>query len=68
MKDLIEALTIFAKYHNARSPTVCEHDVLYIVGVGQDVLEIEEVRRLNELGFFWSVTEEGWYSHRFGSA
>jgi len=66
MEDLIEALTIFLKYKNEDYPTHCEHDVLWIMGVGYDEVSEEDRKRLDELGFFWS--DDGWQSFRFGSA
>lgn len=69
MRDLIEALTIFAKYQpDTRWPTVCSHDVLTIVDVGQLAPTTEDRVRLEALGFFWSEHEEAWQSFRFGSA
>jgi hypothetical protein len=66
MKDLIEALTIFLKYKNEQWPTHCEHDVLYVVGIGFDEVSEEDRKRLDELGFIGD--EDGWNSFRFGSA
>ena len=69
MKDLIEALTIFAKYQpETRWPTHCEHDVLYIIGVTLDEVASDDAKRLDELGFMWSEHSESWQSFRFGSA
>lgn len=69
MKDLIEALQIFAKYqHDTRWPTNCSHDYLCIIGVEKDAPNEEDRARLDELGFFWADSEECWGSHRFGSA
>lgn len=69
MKDLIEALTIFLKYKNVRTPTHCEHDVMSIAAVTRDEVSEEDQVRLKELGFFWSASEGGcWQSFRFGSA
>lgn len=68
MNDLIEALTIFAKYKNVRCPTYCEYDVLVIVAVEKDEVSTEDQARLNTLGFFWSDSYYGWQSVRFGSA
>ncbi len=69
MKDLIEALTIFAKYKDLHNPTHCEHDVLYIMGVTKDEISQEDAARLKELGFIWSESDGGcWKSFRFGSA
>ena len=67
MKDLIEALTIFAKYKNKENPTHCEHDVLYVVGITDaEVTEVDRAR-LEILGFFYD-NDTGWKSYRFGSA
>lgn len=69
MKDLIEALTIFEKYQKSTKwPTGCEHDVLYIMGVGKDDPSTEEKERLEALGFIWIENDESWGSYRFGSA
>lgn len=70
MKDLIEALTIFAKYQkeDTYSPTHCEHDVLMIAGVEEDQPSAEDRTRLDELGFIWSDEYDCWISFRFGSA
>lgn len=69
VKDLIEALTIFAKYQReTRWPTVCSHDLMSIVGVTLDEVTSDDAKRLEELGFFWSEYEESWQSYRFGSA
>ncbi len=67
MKDLIEALTIFAKYKNEMNPTCCGHDTLYIAGVTKNEVSKEDFARLNVLGFIWTDSE-GWLSYRFGSA
>jgi hypothetical protein len=64
MDDLIEALTIFRKYGNPRNPTHCEHDELWVVGIGP--VNDADAARLDRLGFFWDG--EGWKSFRFGSA
>lgn len=67
MKDLIEALTIFAKYQiNTRNPTHCSHDKLAIMYVGE-LLSPEDAKRLNELGFLWSESDECWISFRYGN-
>lgn len=64
--DLIEALQIFRKYGNPRNPTICEHDILYIVGVATSDVSAEDKSRLEELGF----VEDGdcFISFRYGSA
>lgn len=68
MSELIEALQIFLKYKNKKWPTNCTHDTLAIVGIEQDEVSTEDAARLDELGFFWSDTDECWMSYRFGSA
>ena len=68
MEDLIQALSIFARYTKAYAPTHCEHDVFYVVGVGKDTPSAEEKNRLETLGFFWSEDNNAWASFRFGSA
>lgn len=66
MKDLIKALTIFAKYDNPYSPTHCEHDKLTVM-VGTDVeMSEEDLKALLLLGFH--NNDEYWYSYRYGSA
>ena len=69
MKDLIEALQIFAKYGDPYSPTHCEHDVLTVM-IDPDDVSDEDKARLDELGFFpgsdWA--ENVFQSFRFGSA
>jgi hypothetical protein len=73
MKDLIEALTIFAKYGDPYSPTHCEHDVLTVMIDPADVSD-EDKARLDKLGFR-AGSEYGddvftslFTSYRFGSA
>jgi hypothetical protein len=66
MEDLIEALRIFLKYANPYSPTHCEHDELWIVGISPGEVSPEDRARLDELGFF--ADEEAFKSFRFGSA
>lgn len=65
MRDLIEALVIFLKYHDGGA-THCEHDELFIVGVDPEKVSEADKQRLDELGFFES--EDGFKSFRFGSA
>lgn len=66
MKDLIEALTILAKYQEpTRNPTLCEHDVLRVLHISA-VTETDAVR-LDELGFCRGEMGE-YISFRFGSA
>jgi hypothetical protein len=71
VKDLIEALQILAKYANdSRNPTHCEHDILTVVCVDPAKVSEEDVKRLDELGFFVSEEygESQFHSFRFGSA
>jgi glutamate dehydrogenase/leucine dehydrogenase len=66
MEDLIRALQIFSKYTKTKYPTHCEHDVLMICNLEEDVTE-EDAKALEGLGFFLSEEYEGWCSFRFGS-
>ena len=69
MKDLIEALTIFAKYANVVCPTHCEHDVLMIMAVDRAAMTADDIARVETLGFYWSEGDfDCWQSYRFGSA
>lgn len=68
MKDLIEALTIFAKYTDDHAPTACEHDVLYVF-VNPGKVHTDDLRRLAQLSFtVESETGDCFKSFRFGSA
>lgn len=66
MNDLIQALTIFAKYGDPRSPTHCEHDVLYVMINPEDVSE-EDKGYLSKLSFEIHDSYECFVSYRFGS-
>lgn len=69
MDDLIAALTIFAKYQKpTKWPTICAHELLYIVGVDRIAMTAEDAARVEALGFFWEEKNEVWASIRFGSA
>jgi len=71
MDDLIEALQIFRRYTNAKWPTHCEHDVLYICGIEPDEVADDDKAKLEELGFNIGEPyggDHGFYSDRFGSA
>lgn len=69
MKDLIEALQIFAKYQIAtRSPTICEHNTLIIVGVNYKDMKKEDIQWVEALGFEWDEAEGYFCSYRFGAA
>lgn len=64
MKDLIEALQIFAKYTDDYAPTHCEHDELSVV-VSPDAVSEADLKRLEELSFH--ADGEYFKSYRFGS-
>ena len=68
MDKLIEALQIFMKYKNEDYPTHCEHDVLYVVGISEDKVSIEDKTKLQELGFIWMDEYGSFGSYKFGSA
>ena len=68
MEQLIEALQIFLKYKNEQFPTHCEHDVMYVVGIEEDAVSLEDTAKLKELGFFWSEDDNSFKSFRYGSA
>ena len=66
MNDLIEALTIFAKYTNGEHRISCEHE-LFIVNVKPATVSDEDTKRLKALSFE-PVPAWGWFeSTRFGS-
>jgi hypothetical protein len=65
MNDLIEALTLFAKYTTAAHPTHCEHDELYVL-VDPERVSREDRTRLKALGF--EVGPGNFRSLRFGAA
>ena len=67
MKDLLEALTIFAKYTDAAYPTCCEHDELYVL-VDPAKVTAEDRVRLDALGFVAQDHDQNFISNRFGSA
>ena len=68
MEDLIKALQILLKYGNPKYPTVCEHDILYIVGIDLKKISIEDINELENLGFNINIEESEIYSYKFGSA
>ena len=68
MEDLIKALQILLKYGNPKHPTVCEHDILYIVGIDLKKISIEDITELENLGFNINIEESEIYSFKFGSA
>lgn len=67
MNDLIEALTIFAKYTSDKHPTCCEHDILYVLVDPAEVTTEDRVR-LEALSFRAQKRDHNFYSNRFGSA
>lgn len=67
MRDLIEALTIFAKYTDARYPTTCEHGILYLNVVHRAQMTPEDFLRVQQLGFVWDEDIPAFASTRFGS-
>jgi hypothetical protein len=66
MEDLIEALQILLKYGNPRNPTHCEHDTLN-VDINSEKVSEEDIKRLDELGFFIDEDDNTFSSYRFGS-
>lgn len=68
MDDLIQALTIFKKYHNEKWPTHCEHDILMIMAVGEQEMNEEDTQEVEKLGFHWSSEYDCWVSYKFGRA
>lgn len=68
MEDLIKALQILLKYGNPKYPTVCQHDILYIVGIDLKKISIEDITELENLGFNINIEESEIYSFKFGSA
>jgi len=68
MKDLIEALNIFAKYTQEERVTHCEHDTFYVC-VDPAKVSDEDKKRLDELGFFESNADglNCFMSFHFGS-
>ena len=67
MENLIKALQIFMKYSSPSHPFHCEHDTLYICGIDPDDVSDEDTKLLDDLGFFYSETEESFISFRYGS-
>lgn len=69
MKDLIKALTIFAKYiPDSSYPTHCEHDILSVMCDPAEVSDAD-TKLLAGLGFFPSdEASETFFSFRYGSA
>ena len=68
MDKLIKALQIFLKYSNEDSPTNCSHDQMAIMGIELGDVSDDDIKELDELGFFWSEGDECFISFQFGSA
>ncbi len=67
MKDLIEALKIFEKYiGDKKYPTWAEHDELG-VNCSKENMSKEDIKRLDELGFFYEPEYECFISYKYGS-
>jgi hypothetical protein len=66
IRDLIEALEIFAKY-NVNASIHCEHDTMYICYISPDEVTEKDKTRLDELGFFDSSDDDNFMSFRWGS-
>ena len=66
MEDLIKALTIFLKYGNPQYPFHCEHDKLYLWGIDPSEVSDNDLKELENLGFFVSE-DDGIISYRYGS-
>ena len=67
MKDLIEALTILAKWVDDEWPTHCTHDQFAVKGPRPRRLTNNERKRLKTLSFHYDAELEMWVSFRFGS-
>ena len=67
MKELIEALQIFLKYKDVKSPFHCEHDKLHVCGYSAEDMSVEDYATLERLGFHWDSEDGIFYSYRWGS-
>ena len=68
MRDLIKALQIFLKYGDPDYPTHCEHDELWICGYDGIDISDEDLKLLDELGFFYDNNDQSFKSFKYGSA
>ena len=59
---------IFLKYRNEKYPTMCEHDILMVVGISEDEVSEEDKVKLKELDFRWNNEYDCWSSYHYGSA
>lgn len=68
MKDLLEAITIMAKYTDSIHPTNCNHDELRFNTIDSTKVSEEDLRRLEELGFHDDRDDIGGFlSFKYGS-
>lgn len=66
MNDLIEALNIFKKYMgDVKYPTWAEHDEFGVCCGNENITE-EDIKRLDELGFFYDDEYDCFKSFRYG--
>lgn len=66
MKDLIQALKIFEKYiGDKKYPTWAEHEIFGVVCPIEKMSE-EEIKKLEELGFYWNEEYNSFYSYKYG--
>ena len=68
MSDLIKALQIFLKYKDVKYPTNCRDDVLEIMDINESDISADDIKALDDLGFYWDDDNEVFYSFKFGSA
>ena len=66
MKDLIEALTIFAKYTDSRFPINTYQGRMYVNTVDRSDVSDDDHKKLELLDFDWDE-DTGYHSYRFGS-
>lgn len=66
MENLIKALQLFLKYGNPDYPICCSHYELFVRIESEKVSE-EDLKTLEELGFYPSEDGCGFYSFKFGS-
>lgn len=66
MEDLIKALQILLKYGNPTHPTHCEHDEM-TVDIDPSLVSEEDIKELDDLGFFPDEDEGDFKSFKFGS-
>jgi hypothetical protein len=70
MRGLIEILNIFLKYlpNDVNWPTNCSHDELtFCLDLNPSMMSKEDVDRLDELGVFYSESDNVFKSFKYGS-